>query len=132
VRPLIPALTVCLLALPAGAVKIVDPPDTLPPGSERHVPKIDLPDPPPPGCEQQATNFTHPAPSGSVQEAEEGEHRVAYYLQNGWEIRSAVSSPHPLLVLQKGAAAVYCQMKDETVEIKGVPQLMTASCAVIR
>jgi hypothetical protein len=66
--------------------------------------------------------------------AEEPSSRVVDYLQAGWEIRAALEGPPRVLVLQKGAVALWCQMREYAtpVTLKGVPQLLTASCATIR
>jgi hypothetical protein len=67
-------------------------------------------------------------------QAQEGERRVVDYLQAGWEIKAAIEGPPRVLVLQKGGNAIWCQMRDYAtpVTLKGVPQLLTASCSVIR
>jgi hypothetical protein len=67
-------------------------------------------------------------------QAQEGERRVVDYLQAGWEIKAAIEGPPRVLVLQKGANALWCQMRDypTPVTLKGVPQLLTATCSAIR
>jgi len=66
--------------------------------------------------------------------AESLERRVADYLQDGWEIKAAIQGPPRVLVLQKGGFAVWCEMRQylTPVIIKGVPQLITGSCATVR
>ena len=61
------------------------------------------------------------------------ERRVTDYLQDGWEIKAAIQGPPPVLVLQKGGFAVWCKMRQYStpVVIKGVPQLITDSCASV-
>jgi hypothetical protein len=58
-------------------------------------------------------------------------HRVSEFLASGWEIRGVASGPKETLVLQKGDQAVICQMAGH-MTVKGVEQVMTASCAVVR
>jgi hypothetical protein len=60
--------------------------------------------------------------------------RVADYLQDGWEIKAALAGPPRILVLQIGGNGVWCEMRDAAVPVtfKGIPQLLTASCAAIR
>jgi hypothetical protein len=60
--------------------------------------------------------------------------RVVDYLQDGWEIKAAMEGPPRMLVLEKGASAVWCEMRQYAtpVTIKGVPQVFTASCAAVR
>jgi hypothetical protein len=63
------------------------------------------------------------------------ERRVVDYLQDGWEIKAAMEGPPRMVVLQKGGAAVWCEMRDAPtppVTLKGVPQLFTASCEAVR
>ena len=66
--------------------------------------------------------------------AQSPERRVAEYLQDGWEIKAAIQGPPRVLVLQKGGFAVWCEMRQysKPVAIKGVPQLITDSCAAVR
>jgi hypothetical protein len=66
--------------------------------------------------------------------AQNSQRRVADYLQDGWEIKAAIEGPPHVLVLQKGAIALWCSMREYAtpVTIKGVPQLLTASCSVVR
>ncbi len=78
---------------------------------------INIPDSLPEGCPASA-DTEHPQ-------------RVADYLASGWEIRGVASGPKETLVLQKGDQAVICEMAGH-VTIKGVDQVMTASCAVVR
>jgi hypothetical protein len=62
------------------------------------------------------------------------ERRIVDYLQEGWEIKAAMEEPPRMLVLQKGASAVWCEMRQYAtpVTIKGVPQVFTAPCAAVR
>jgi hypothetical protein len=57
--------------------------------------------------------------------AQDGERRVADYLQAGWEIKAAIEGPPRALVLQKGGNALWCVMREYAmpVTLKGVPQL---------
>ena len=66
--------------------------------------------------------------------ADTGERRVGDYLQAGWDIKAAIEGPPRVLVLQKGGSALWCEMREYAmpVTLKGVQQLLTASCAVIR
>jgi hypothetical protein len=66
--------------------------------------------------------------------AQDGQRRVVDYLQDGWVIKAAIAGPPRILVLQKNGEAKWCEMRDypEPVTIKGIPQLFTASCSVVR
>jgi hypothetical protein len=65
--------------------------------------------------------------------ADTGQRRVADYLQDGWSIQAAAAYPHPSLILQKSGEAVWCVLRDDQlITIKGVPQILTASCTTIR
>jgi hypothetical protein len=65
--------------------------------------------------------------------ADTGQRRVTDYLQDGWEIKAAAAYPHPSLILQKSGEAVWCVLRDDQlITIKGVPQILTASCTTIR
>jgi hypothetical protein len=59
---------------------------------------------------------------------------AALYLQDGWAIRAAIAGPPRVLVLQKGGEAVWCEMREYgyPITVKGIQQLLTASCLTIR
>jgi hypothetical protein len=66
--------------------------------------------------------------------AQSAEHRVAEYLQSGWQIKAAIDGHPRVLVLQNADSAVWCTMRDypEPITIKGVPQLITEHCFAVR
>ena len=66
--------------------------------------------------------------------AQDGQRRVVDYLRDGWGIKAVIEGPPRVLVLQKDGDARWCEMRDypTPVTIKGVPQLLTASCSVVR
>jgi len=69
-----------------------------------------------------------------IPSAAHAQDRVVDYLQAGWDIKAALDGPSRVLVLQKGGEARWCKLRGYAVPvtIKGVPQLLTASCLAVR
>jgi len=69
-----------------------------------------------------------------ISPAAQAQDRVVDYLQAGWDIKAATEGPPRVLVLQKGGEARWCAMREAAVpvSVKGVPQLLTASCLTVR
>lgn len=107
-------------------------PSSIPPGQHFSTPQ-DCPCPTAtPVALTTPTPTTLPPVACQIPMDMEKPHAAGDLLACGWEIKAATPGPKATLVLQKGVQAVWCEMKDERTELKGVPQVLTASCAMVR